>query len=255
MTLDRHRRRRPRRTRWGSRGSARRGRSPSPPAVINAVIDAVSHLGVRDDRQAGVARTRLASDPATRKGGGGMIPAAFDYERAESVDHADRAAGAVRRRRQAPRRRAFAAAADAAASGAAVAAGRHRPDLAICPYVREDGDDVAIGALTRHHDVANSEVLQDAVPDRRAHGRADRRPAGPAHGDDRRLGRARRPGLRHAHGRCWRSTPRSWRAGRGASRTMAAGEFFKGLFTTALAPNEVLTEIRVPEDDRPAGAT
>ena len=33
----------------------------------------------------------------------------------------------------------------------------------------------------------------------------------------------------------------------GASRTVAAGDFFKGLFHADLAPNEVLTEIRVPK--------
>ncbi len=32
----------------------------------------------------------------------------------------------------------------------------------------------------------------------------------------------------------------------GASRTVAAGDFFKGLFTPDLAANEVLTEVRVP---------
>ena len=31
-------------------------------------------------------------------------------------------------------------------------------------YVKDDGDQVAIGALTRHHDVANSEVLQELCP-------------------------------------------------------------------------------------------
>jgi carbon-monoxide dehydrogenase medium subunit len=33
----------------------------------------------------------------------------------------------------------------------------------------------------------------------------------------------------------------------GATRTIAAGDFFTGLFESALAPNEVLTEIRVPK--------
>ena len=32
----------------------------------------------------------------------------------------------------------------------------------------------------------------------------------------------------------------------GATRTVAAGDFFKGLFTRDLAANEVLTEVRVP---------
>ena len=34
--------------------------------------------------------------------------------------------------------------------------------------------------------------------------------------------------------------------GPGGERTIPAGEFFRGLFTSALAPNEVLTEVRVP---------
>jgi aerobic carbon-monoxide dehydrogenase medium subunit len=33
----------------------------------------------------------------------------------------------------------------------------------------------------------------------------------------------------------------------GASRTVAAGDFFKGLFQPDLAANEVLTEIRIPK--------
>ena len=44
----------------------------------------------------------------------------------------------------------------------------------------------------------------------------------------------------------WRSMPRSWSEGRRGARTVAAGDFFKGLFTTDLAANEVLTEVRVP---------
>ena len=35
------------------------------------------------------------------------------------------------------------------------------PDLS---GIRADGDGVVIGALTRHHDVANSEVLQELCP-------------------------------------------------------------------------------------------
>jgi carbon-monoxide dehydrogenase medium subunit len=34
--------------------------------------------------------------------------------------------------------------------------------------------------------------------------------------------------------------------GPGGTRTVAAGDFFKGLFTPDLAPDEILTEIRVP---------
>ena len=62
------------------------------------------------------------------------------------------------------------------------------PDLS---YVREDGDTIAIGALTRHQDVAESELLQGSCPIRRVHRGPDRRPGRAARGHDRRLGRAR----------------------------------------------------------------
>ena len=48
--------------------------------------------------------------------------------------------------------------------------------------------------------------------------------------------------------RSWsRSAPRWWCGGRAASRNVAAGDFFKGLFEPDLATDEVLTEIRVPK--------
>lgn len=40
-----------------------------------------------------------------------------------------------------------------------------------------------------------------------------------------------------------------------AERTIPIGEFFQGTFTTALAPDEILTEIRVPKPTGPAGGT
>jgi aerobic carbon-monoxide dehydrogenase medium subunit len=41
--------------------------------------------------------------------------------------------------------------------------------------------------------------------------------------------------------------------GPGGSRTIAIDDFFQGLFQTALAPNEILTEIRVPEPPARSG--
>ena len=55
-----------------------------------------------------------------------MIPAAFDYVRADSADEAVAAARRARRRGQAAGRRPLAAAADEAAAGGAVGARRHR---------------------------------------------------------------------------------------------------------------------------------
>jgi len=174
-----------------------------------------------------------------------MIPAPFEYERAESVDHAIQLLGER--------------------EDAKILAGGHsllplmrlrlaRPStlvditrIADLSYVREDGDEVAIGALTRHHDVANSELLQQACPivAYAASGVGD-------------------PQVRHV-GTIGGSVAHADPAGDmgtvllalgativargpgGASRTIAAGDFFRGLFEPDLAPDEVLAEIRVPK--------
>src|SRR6186713_955450 len=91
-----------------------------------------------------------------------MIPAAFDYVRAGSVEEA--------------------VAALSVDPEAKVLAGGHSllpamrlrlvrastlvdiGRLAELSYVREDGDMIAIGALTRHHDLAHSEALQAGCP-------------------------------------------------------------------------------------------
>jgi carbon-monoxide dehydrogenase medium subunit len=113
-------------------------------------------------------------------------------------------------------------------------------------YIKEDGDAVAIGALTRHHDVANSEVLQELCP-------IVSYAAGEI-GD---------PQVRHvgtiggsvAHADPASDMPTVLVAlgaemvvrGPGGVRNVGAGDFFKGLFEPDLATDEVLTEIRVPK--------
>src|SRR4030095_6497588 len=100
-------------------------------------------------------------------------------------------------------------------------------------YVREDGDRIAIGALTRHHDVGNAEALQQGAPIV-AH-------AASQIGD---------PQVRHvgtiggsvAHGDPAGALPTVLLAldaefvaqGPGGMRTIAAGDFFASLFETAL---------------------
>ena len=65
LRAGRRARRRRTSTRWGPRGSARPGRSGPVPAVQNAVIDAVSHLGVRHiDMPATPARVWAAIEQA-----------------------------------------------------------------------------------------------------------------------------------------------------------------------------------------------
>jgi len=173
-----------------------------------------------------------------------MIPAPFEYRRVDSVDEAIQALSDGRE--------------------AKLLAGGHsllplmkvrlaRPSLLVdisrlqdLKYVKEDGDRVAIGALTRHHDVANSEVLQELCP-------IVSYAAGEI-GD---------PQVRHvgtiggsvAHADPASDMPSVLTAldaelvvrGPGGVRNVGAGDFFKGLFESDLATDEVLTEIRVPK--------
>ncbi len=223
--------RRGRHDRLAARGDQRRGGRPLPP---------------RGDRrgQAGLARAGLASYPG-RARRCRMIPAPFEYARAESVDHAIELLGS--------------------SDDAKILAGGHsllplmkvrfaQPSLLVdigrigdLSYVREDDDVIAIGALTRHQDVANSELLQTSCPIV-----ADA------------AGQIGDPQVRHMGtigGAVAHSDPASdmptvmlalgaqmvVRSAGGQSRTVAAADFFQGLFTADLQPNEVLVEVRVPK--------
>jgi aerobic carbon-monoxide dehydrogenase medium subunit len=174
-----------------------------------------------------------------------MIPAPFEYARAETVDHAIELLTAN--------------------DDAKILAGGHsllplmrlrlaRPAMLVdigrigdLSYIREDDDVVAIGALARHHDVANSDVLQRHCPIVSY--------TASQIGD---------PQVRHMGtigGSCAHSDPASdlptvllaldasltVRGPGGAAREVRATEFFKGLFEPDLAANELLAEIRVPK--------
>jgi aerobic carbon-monoxide dehydrogenase medium subunit len=113
-------------------------------------------------------------------------------------------------------------------------------------YVTDQGSYVAIGALTRHHDVERSDVLGREVP-LLAHA----------------AGQVGDPQIRHrgtiggsiAHADPASDLPAvlltldATVVARGADgeREIGIGEFFRGLFETALEPDELLTEIRVPK--------
>jgi carbon-monoxide dehydrogenase medium subunit len=117
-------------------------------------------------------------------------------------------------------------------------------------YVTDQGSYIAIGALTRHHDVEHSDVLGREVP-LLAHA----------------AGQVGDPQIRHrgtiggsiAHADPASDLPATLLAldatlvaqGSDGSREIPIGEFFQGLFETALEPDEMLTEIRVP---KPASA-
>jgi aerobic carbon-monoxide dehydrogenase medium subunit len=176
-----------------------------------------------------------------------MIPAPFDYVRATSVDEAVSAL--------------------AADPEAKLLAGGHsllpamrlrvaRPATLIdigrlteLSFVRDDGDVMAIGALTRHHDVAASDALQRLCPIV---------PFAAAQIGDPQVRHVGTIGGSVAHGDPAGDMPAVLlaldatfvaRGPGGATRTIDATSFFTGLFETALAPDEVLTEIRVPKTD------
>jgi aerobic carbon-monoxide dehydrogenase medium subunit len=113
-------------------------------------------------------------------------------------------------------------------------------------FVREQDGHIAVGALTSHHDVANSSLVGSELP-LLAH-------AASQVGD---------PQIRH-RGTIGGSLVHADPAGdlpavvlvldatlvaRGpsGSREIAAGEFFQGLFETVLEPGELLTEIHIPK--------
>jgi carbon-monoxide dehydrogenase medium subunit len=173
-----------------------------------------------------------------------MIPAPFDYEVAESVEHAVELLGDR--------------------EDTKLLAGGHslipllrlrfaRPAVLVdlgrletLRYVRDAGDRLAIGALTRHNDLQHDPLLQEHCP-------LVSYTAGLI-GD---------PQVRHrgtiggsvAHGDPASDLPSVLVAldaelvaqGPDGERTVPAGEFFRGVFETALGPQDVLTEIRVPK--------
>jgi carbon-monoxide dehydrogenase medium subunit len=181
-----------------------------------------------------------------------MIPATFDYRRATSVDeavsllaeHGDDAKLLAGGHSLLPLMRLR-----LATPAVLVDIGR-LDDLS---YVEENGSSaVRIGALTRHHDLANSALLRSQVP-------LLAEVAGQI-GD---------PQVRHrgtiggsiAHGDPASDLPAALLAlratlvvrGPGGERTIAADDFFTGFLETALAPDEVLVEIRVPAAAATAG--
>ncbi len=174
-----------------------------------------------------------------------MIPAAFDYVRADSAEHAISLIG------QHGEDAKFIAGGHSllpmmklrmAQPSVLVDIGR----LADLSYIRDAGDHIAIGALTRHMDVETSSVLAEHVP-LLAHA----------------AGHVGDPQVRHrgtiggsiAHSDSASDLPATTLAlgatyiaqGPNGTREIAAADFYQGFFTTSLEPDEMLTEIRVPK--------
>jgi carbon-monoxide dehydrogenase medium subunit len=174
-----------------------------------------------------------------------MIPAGFDYVRAESAEeaialigeHGDEAKFLAGGHSLLPLMKLR-----LAQPSVLVDIGR----LTDLSYIRDAGDHVAIGAMTRHMDVETSPLLHEHVP-LLAHA----------------AGHVGDPQVRHrgtiggsiAHADSASDLPAVTLAlgatyvaqGPNGTREIAATEFYEGFLTSALAADEILTEIRVPK--------
>lgn len=174
-----------------------------------------------------------------------MIPAPFEYMRAESADaalaalaeHGDEAkllAGGMSLLPLMKLR--------LATPTVLVDVGRLRE----LSYIRDSGDHVAIGALTRHRDLEVSDLLAAECAPLRAVA---------AEVGDNQVRHRGTLGGSVAHGDPASDLPAALLAldatfavrGPGGEREVAAAEFFHGFLETALAPDELVTEIRVPK--------
>ncbi len=174
-----------------------------------------------------------------------MIPAAFEYLRADSADaavaalaeHGDDAKLLAGGHSLLPLMKLR-----LAAPAVVVDIGR----ISELSYIRDGGDHVAIGALTRHRDVERSELLATEQP-LLAHAAA--------HVGDPQVRNRGTIGGSIAHGDGASDLPAVVLAlgatlvarGPGGERTIPATEFFRGFLETALGPDELLTEIRLPK--------
>jgi carbon-monoxide dehydrogenase medium subunit len=120
-------------------------------------------------------------------------------------------------------------------------------------YIREEGEEVAIGALSLHSDVARSPLVQAKAPLLAQ--------AAAVIGDVQVRNRGTIGGsLAHADPAA--DYPAAVLAsqavivvqGPGGRRAVPASDFFRGPFSTALGPEEVLVEVRVPAARPDAGA-
>jgi len=174
-----------------------------------------------------------------------VIPAAFDYKRASSAAEAISLVGQY-------------------GDEAKFLAGGHsliplmklrlaQPSMLIdigritdLSYIKDAGDHIAIGALTRHMDVEKSELVKKHIP-------LLARAAG--HVGDAQVRHRGTIGGSLAHADSASDLPATTLAlgatyvaqGPNGERTIAAKDFYKGFLESALAADEMLTEIRVPK--------
>jgi carbon-monoxide dehydrogenase medium subunit len=180
-----------------------------------------------------------------------QTPAPFEYERATSVD------GAI-------------ASLQRLGADARVIAGGHsllpmmklrlaKPshlidinDLAELSYIREDGDEVAIGALTRHVELQRSELLARHLPVFRE---AENVIADPVVRNRGTIGGSlcQADAAEDLSAVCTAVKATAVIRGAGGDRVVSMDDFHVGPYTTAVGEGELLTEVRIPL--RPGGGS
>ena len=174
-----------------------------------------------------------------------MIPAAFDYVRAGSAEeavsligqHGDEAKFLAGGHSLLPLMKLR-----LAQPSVLVDIGR----LTDLSYIRDGGDHIAIGSLTRHRDIETSDLLHEHAP-LLAHAAS--------HVGDPQVRHRGTIGGSIAHADPASDLPATTLAlgatyvaqGPNGTREIEAGNFYQGFLTSSLAPDEMLTEIRVPK--------
>ncbi len=181
-----------------------------------------------------------------------QVPAPFEYERADSVDHAigllDRLGGAAR-----------------------LVAGGHSllPMMKLrlanfeylidindlhgeLGYIRVEPDEIRIGAMTRHRELLESDELAAAFPLFRD---AERVIADPAVRNRGTIGGSlcQADPSEDLSAVCTAVNASCVIRGRNGKRVMTMEQFHRGPYETAVADNEILTEVRIPL--RPGGSS
>jgi carbon-monoxide dehydrogenase medium subunit len=172
-----------------------------------------------------------------------QTPAAFEYERATSVDHALSLLKSL-------------------GPEARVVAGGHsllpmmklrlaRPehlidinDLKELDYIRQEGDEIRIGALTRHRQILDSDLLFGLFPIFRD---AEQVIADPIVRNRGTIGGSlcQADPAEDLSGVCAALHASAVIAGPGGRRTVAMADFHKGPYETAVQPEEMLVEVRI----------
>ena len=176
-----------------------------------------------------------------------MIPAPFDYERADSVDaalsllaeHGDEAKLLAGGHSLLPLMKLR-----LAAPSVLIDVGR----LDDLRYIRDAGDHIAIGALTRHRELETSTLLAQAAP-LLSHAAS--------HVGDPQVRHRGTLGGSLAHADPASDLPAVVLAmggtlvarGPRGERAIAAADFFTGFLESALEPDELLVEVRIPKLD------